>query len=88
MLNHRGAIFLPPVASVDGRLGSVGIGKAVALAVQDDHMVDDVSAVDASKSRDSVPSFVDDLGHSQAGTAGTLHDILPGYTIASTGDLC
>ena len=45
------------------------------LAVEGDHMVDDVPAVHASQGKDSAPSIVDDLGHSQAGTAGTPHDI-------------
>jgi hypothetical protein len=57
------------------------------LAIQDDHTVDDVPAENASQGEDSAPPFVDDLGHSQTGTAGTLHDILLGYTVASTGDL-
>ena len=54
------------------------------MAVQDDYTVDDVSAENTSQGKDSAPSFVDDLGHSQTGTAGTLHDILLGYIVAST----
>jgi hypothetical protein len=56
-----------------------------ALAVEGDHTIDDVPAVHASQGKDSGPSFADDLRHSQAGTAGTLHDILLGYTGVSCG---
>jgi hypothetical protein len=45
------------------------------LAVEDDHAVDDVPAVNASQSKDSASSLIDDLGHSQTGTAGALHNL-------------
>lgn len=46
-----------------------------ALAIEDDHAVDDVPAVDASQGKDSASSLIDDLGHSQAGTARALHNL-------------
>jgi hypothetical protein len=58
------------------------------LAIQDDHTVDDVPAENTSQGKYSAPSLIDDLGHSQTGTAGTFHDILLGYSIASSGALC
>ena len=45
------------------------------MAIEDDDRVDDVTAVDASQGKDSAASLVDDLGHSQAGTAGALHSL-------------
>lgn len=38
-------------------------------------MVDDVPAVNASQSKDSASSLIDDLGHSQTSTAGALHNL-------------
>ena len=87
MLSHRGTSFIPSIASVGGRLGSVGVRKAATLAIQDDYTVDDVPAENTPQGKDSAPSLVDDLGYSQPSTAGTLHDIILGYTVASTGDL-
>jgi hypothetical protein len=46
-----------------------------ALAVQRDHAVDDVSAVNASQGKDSASSLVDNLGHSQTATASALHNL-------------
>ena len=56
------------------------------MAVQDDHAVDDVPAVNTSQGKDSRSSIIDDLRYSQTSTAGTLHDILLGYTVVSRGD--
>lgn len=46
-----------------------------ALAVENDHEVDDVPAVNASQSKNSASSLVDDLGHSQPGAASSLHNL-------------
>lgn len=74
--HERRFILLPPIASEDGcSTASAWFWMTTVLAVEGDHMVDDISAVHASQGKDSAPSIVDDLGHSQAGTAGTLHDI-------------
>lgn len=45
------------------------------MAIEDDDRVDDVTAVNASQSKDSVASLVDDLGHSQTGAACALHHL-------------
>ena len=58
------------------------------MAIEDDHTVDDVPAENTSQGMDPAPSFVDGLGHSQTGTAGTFHDVLLYYSIASSGALC
>ena len=74
---HKGRFILfPPVASVDGRAGSAWVWMPTALAVLDDHAVDDVSAVEATKSQNSCSSLADDLRHSQSGTTGTGHGSL------------
>ena len=70
------------------RSSSVGVGKTAVLAVEDDHAVDDVPAENTSQGKDSAPSLVDDLGYSQTGTAGTLHNVLLGCAVASSGALC
>ena len=59
------------------------MGKTAELAVQDDHSVDDVPAVNASQGKDPGSSLVHDLRHSQPGTAGALHDILLGYMVVN-----
>jgi hypothetical protein len=68
-------VLLPPIASVDGRSGSPWFWIRAALAIDDDHLVADVPAVNASQGWDPVSSLVDDLGYSQAGTAGALHNL-------------
>jgi hypothetical protein len=84
--HERRFIFLPPIASEDGRsAASVRFWMPAALAVEGDHTIDDIPAVNASQGNDSASSFADDLRHSQTGTAGTLHDILLGYTGVSCG---
>ena len=45
------------------------------MAIEDDERVDDVTAVNASQSKDSDASLVDDLGHSQAGAACAVHHL-------------
>ena len=47
----------------------------VALTVEGDDVVDDVPAMDTSQGGDSVSSLVDDLRHSEAGTAGASHSL-------------
>lgn len=68
-------ILLPLVASIDGRSASSWFWMEVALAIEDDHMVDDIPTVDASQGKDSASSLVDDLWYSQTGTAGALHHL-------------
>ncbi len=45
------------------------------MTIEGDHLVDDIPAVNASQSWDPASSLVDDLGYSQAGTAGALHNL-------------
>ena len=45
------------------------------MAIENDYLVDDVTAMNASQGKDSAPSLVDDLGYSEAGTAGALHSL-------------
>lgn len=47
--HERRLIFLPPVASVDGRSASVGFRIGASLAVEGDYAVDDIPAMDASQ---------------------------------------
>jgi len=46
-----------------------------ALAIEDDHLVDDIPTVYASQGKDSASSLVDDLWYSQTGTASALHHL-------------
>ncbi len=84
--HERRLVLLPPIASEDGRSASVGFRIGAALAVESDYAVDDIPAMDASQSRDSASSFTDNLGHSQAGTTGALHN-LSLYTVVSYENL-
>ena len=46
-----------------------------AFTVQDDYMIDDVPAVNASQGKDSASSLVDNLSYSQTATTGAWHNL-------------
>lgn len=73
--HERRFVLLPPVASEDGCAAPVGFWIGAALAVKGDYAVDDIPAMDASQGWDSASSFTYDLGHSQTGTTGALHNL-------------
>jgi hypothetical protein len=75
VLGPHGAVLLPPIASVDRRSGLPWFWIGAAMAIEEDYMVDDVTTVNASQGWDPVSSLVDDLGYSEAGTAGALHNL-------------
>ena len=77
-LGEGRSILFPPAASIDGRAGAAWERMTAALAVLGDHAVDDVPAVEATKSRDPGSPLADDLRHSQSGTTGTGHTSLLG----------
>jgi hypothetical protein len=86
LLGQCGVDLLPPLVPIDRRPRSPRFWIGAALAVQDDHAINDVPTMDASHGKDSGASFTDYLWHSQAGTTGTRHVSLLGYRVVNGGD--
>jgi len=58
------------------------------LAVQNNHAIAEITAMNAPMGHDPGSPFAEELRHYQAGTAWTWHKTSPCYTVMRRGDAC
>lgn len=63
-LENGGSILLPTISSENWRAGSAWCRMAAAVAMMNNHPVDDIAATDAAERRNPGSAFRDNLRHS------------------------